>query len=85
MSRHAVRVPVIASVHDARQEVNVHGATSLNIDLDHKGELDECTIRLLRASDELQGGSGGAHIPVLRLFEQRLHSTLKQFAQVVDA
>lgn len=39
--------PVIASVHDAGQEINLHEITGLNVDLDHESELWEAIIRLL--------------------------------------
>lgn len=41
-------VPVIASVHDAGQEVNVHGVTGYNVNLDRRGELAEAVIELLQ-------------------------------------
>lgn len=41
-------VPVIASVHDAGQEVNVHGGTGYNVDLDRRGDLVEHLVGLLR-------------------------------------
>lgn len=44
-------VPVIASVHDAGQEVNVHGFSGLNVSLDTRGELAAALIELLRNPD----------------------------------
>lgn len=41
-------LPVIASVHDAGQEVNVDGVTGYNVDLGRKGELSSRLIALLR-------------------------------------
>lgn len=44
-------VPVIASVHDAGQEVNLNGVTGFNVDLDRKDELRDAVIALLRDRD----------------------------------
>lgn len=44
-------VPVIGSVHDACQEVNVDGETGFNVNLDRPGELAERLIQLLRNPD----------------------------------
>jgi phosphatidylinositol alpha-1,6-mannosyltransferase len=44
-------LPVIASVHDAGQEVNVDGSTGYNVDLDEPDALTECLIELLRDPD----------------------------------
>jgi phosphatidylinositol alpha-1,6-mannosyltransferase len=44
-------VPVIASTHDAGQEINVHNETGLNVNLDNKGELQHSVISLLRNRD----------------------------------
>lgn len=44
-------IPVIASVHDAGQEVNLHNSTGLNVDLDRKTELRDAVIALLRDRD----------------------------------
>jgi phosphatidyl-myo-inositol dimannoside synthase len=41
-------VPVIASSHDAAQEVNIHGETGLNVDLDKENGLRDAVIELLR-------------------------------------
>ncbi len=41
-------VPVIASVHDAGKEVNAHGETGYNVDLDRRGELAEALVTILR-------------------------------------
>jgi phosphatidyl-myo-inositol dimannoside synthase len=40
-------LPVIASVHDAGQEVNLHGETGFNVDLDREGNLIQRLIALL--------------------------------------
>jgi len=47
--RHAI--PVIASVHDAAQEINVDGETGYNVDLNKPHELPERLIELLRHPD----------------------------------
>lgn len=41
-------VPVIASVHDAGDEINRHGETGFNVNLDRKDELPEALITVLR-------------------------------------
>ena len=43
--------PVIGSVHDAAPEVNVHGETGYNVNLDRRGDLTDRLIELLRDSD----------------------------------
>jgi len=55
-------VPVIASVHDAGQEVNVDGETGHNVDLDRPGALEDCLIELLSDADlaSRMGGAGRA-------------------------
>ncbi len=40
-------VPVIASVHDAGQEVNHHGVTGYNVDLERDGDLEHHIVTLL--------------------------------------
>jgi phosphatidylinositol alpha-1,6-mannosyltransferase len=40
-------VPVLASVHDAGQEINAHGVTGYNVDLDRSGDLVEHLVALL--------------------------------------
>ncbi len=44
-------LPVIASIHDAGNEVNVDQETGYNVDLDRPGELGERLIALLRDAD----------------------------------
>lgn len=44
-------VPVIASVHDAAQEINLDGETGYNVDLDKADELPERLIELLSDPD----------------------------------
>jgi phosphatidylinositol alpha-1,6-mannosyltransferase len=44
-------VPTIASLHDAGQEINVHGETGLNVDLGRPGDLTDALIELLRNRD----------------------------------
>lgn len=44
-------LPVIASVHDAGQEVNANEVTGFNVDLNRSGELADRVIALLRESD----------------------------------
>lgn len=40
-------VPVIASIHDAGQEINLHGVTGYNVDLGLDGDLEARIISLL--------------------------------------
>ena len=44
-------LPVIASVHDAGQEVNVDGKTGFNVSLDRDDELTGRLIELLSDAD----------------------------------
>lgn len=44
-------LPVIASVHDAGQEINIDGETGYNVSLDDPDELAERIIHLLREPD----------------------------------
>lgn len=44
-------LPVVASVHDAAPEVNLHGETGYNVDLDKKDDLADRLIELLRSPD----------------------------------
>lgn len=45
-------LPVIGSVHDAGQEINVEGVTGYNVDMDRPGELADRIVQLLRSPDE---------------------------------
>lgn len=47
-------VPVIASIHDAGQEVNAHGETGFNVSLDHAADLKDKVVTLLRNPDLAQ-------------------------------
>lgn len=47
-------VPIIASTHDAASEVNLHGQTGFNVDLDRKADLSERLIQVLRSADLCQ-------------------------------
>jgi phosphatidylinositol alpha-1,6-mannosyltransferase len=55
-------VPVIGSIHDAAQEVNVHGETGYNVDLAVPGALADSLIRVLddRALARRLGAAGRA-------------------------
>jgi phosphatidylinositol alpha-1,6-mannosyltransferase len=53
-------LPVLASLHDAAREVNVHGETGMNVDLDVPGVLGDELARLLTSPDTLRRlGAGG--------------------------
>jgi len=41
-------IPVIASIHDAGQEINIEGVTGYNVDLDRPNELAQRLVQLLR-------------------------------------
>jgi phosphatidylinositol alpha-1,6-mannosyltransferase len=53
-------LPVIASLQDAGQEVNIDGLTGYNVDLERDGELADRLIRLLQERDQAAAmGSAG--------------------------
>jgi phosphatidylinositol alpha-1,6-mannosyltransferase len=45
-------IPVIASIHDAGQEINLDGQTGYNVNLDRPEELPERLIHLLKSPDQ---------------------------------
>lgn len=47
-------LPVIASVHDAGQEINLHGETGYNVNLDDPDALPDRLVTLLRSPDLLR-------------------------------
>lgn len=77
-------VPVIASVHDAGQEINVHGQTGFNVDLERVDELPYSLIALLRSPD-LSSKMGHAgherwrHNFCQSAFRSRLIPIMKEF------
>ena len=56
-------LPVIASIHDAAQEINIDGETGYNVNLDKPDELPERLIALLKNRDLAQalGQRGQTH------------------------
>lgn len=44
-------IPVVASMHDAASEVNIHGETGLNVDLSRPNDLRDALVELLRDRD----------------------------------
>lgn len=56
-------VPVIASVHDAGQEINLHGVTGYNVDLGREGDLGRRIVALLgdREHSRQFGENGRKH------------------------
>jgi phosphatidyl-myo-inositol dimannoside synthase len=44
-------IPIVASVHDGGQEVNIHNQTGINIDLSRPYELRDALVELLRNRD----------------------------------
>jgi phosphatidylinositol alpha-1,6-mannosyltransferase len=74
-------IPVIASVHDAAQEVNLDGSTGFNVDLGRKDELPDRIIQLLRDTSLAAsiGKNGLAHWQKnfrFSAFEQRMRPLL---------
>jgi phosphatidylinositol alpha-1,6-mannosyltransferase len=53
------RLPVIASVHDAAPEINLHGETGFNVDLDTPSALAERLIEALDEGRALRLGEAG--------------------------
>jgi phosphatidyl-myo-inositol dimannoside synthase len=55
-------IPVIASIHDAGAEVNIHNETGINVDLSHSCQLQDSLIELLRNRDRAARlGTAGRH------------------------
>jgi phosphatidylinositol alpha-1,6-mannosyltransferase len=76
-------VPVIASIHDAGQEVNVDGQTGYNVSLDRPGELGDRLVELLSSPSLVRqmGAAGRA-----RWHEHFRFSAFKRrFLPIVDA
>ena len=77
-------LPVLASVHDAGQEVNADGVTGFNVDLDREGELAHRLIGLL-SDPKLAKRMGQAGRDRWRAnfryaaFEQRFLASLNEF------
>jgi phosphatidyl-myo-inositol dimannoside synthase len=80
-------VPVIASTHDAGQEVNVHNETGFNVDLDQKHDLKDSLVELLRDRNLARRmGAGGQrrwreHF-CYSAFVARFSAELKRFAEL---
>jgi phosphatidyl-myo-inositol dimannoside synthase len=80
-------IPVIASVHDAGQEVNVHNETGLNVDLNRQNELRDSLIELLcdRNLAQRMGTAGQQrwrkHF-CYSAFRARFSEELKRFAEL---
>lgn len=56
------RLPIVASIHDAGQEINLHGKTGLNVDLHRTRDLPEALCGLLCNPDFARGlGEAGFH------------------------
>ena len=77
-------VPVIASVHDAAQEINIDGETGYNVDLDRIDLLPARLIALLRDTDLARrlGAAGRARWHAhfrYSAFAHRLGSCLQEF------
>ena len=77
-------LPVVATVHDAGQEVNVDGVTGYNVNLDEAGELTARLIQLLNEPGQARAmGHAGFERWRTRYcysaFEQRLDAILDTF------
>lgn len=78
-------LPVIAAVHDAGQEVNPHGVTGFNVDLDQPGDLANRLVALLRDPSlaRRMGEAGFAHWQAnyrYSAFRDRLLTSLQDVA-----
>jgi phosphatidyl-myo-inositol dimannoside synthase len=78
---------VLASTHDAGQEVNIHNETGVNVDLDQKNDLRDALVELLRDRSLAQRmGAGGqrrwrAHF-CYSAFLKRFSAELKRFTEL---
>lgn len=77
-------VPVIASIHDAGNEVNADGVTGFNVNLDKPDELPERIIALLRNRDlatkmGLAGQARWAEHFRFSAFRDRFQPIMKEF------
>jgi phosphatidylinositol alpha-1,6-mannosyltransferase len=77
-------VPVIASIHDAGQEINLHGITGYNVDLGRAGDLERHLIALLsdRERSRQFGENGREHWRehfCFGAFRRRMEPILAQF------
>lgn len=80
-------IPVIASTHDAGQEINIHDLTGLNVDLDRSNELRNALIELLRdrATAARMGAAGQQRWHAnfrYSAFRTRFMKELKYFAEL---
>ena len=77
-------LPVIASTQDAGQEINLHGVTGYNVDLEREGELARRTIELLsdKALARQFGENGREHWRAnfcFSAFRRRMEPILTEF------
>jgi phosphatidylinositol alpha-1,6-mannosyltransferase len=77
-------VPVIASTHDAGQEINLHGVTGYNADLEREGDLARRIVELLsdRARARQFGENGREHWRAnfcFSAFRRRMEPILTEF------
>ena len=77
-------VPVIASTQDAGQEINLHGVTGYNVDLEQDGALARRTIELLsdKALARQFGENGREHWRAnfcFSAFRRRLEPIMAEF------
>jgi phosphatidyl-myo-inositol dimannoside synthase len=77
-------LPVIASMQDAGQEINLHGVTGYNVDLEREGDLARRTIELLsdKARARQFGENGREHWRAnfcFSAFRRRMEPILTEF------
>ena len=76
-------VPVIASIHDAGQEVNVDGETGYNVSLDRPGELGDRLVELLSCPSLMRQMGAAGRLRWHELF--RFSAFKRRFLPIVDA
>jgi phosphatidyl-myo-inositol dimannoside synthase len=76
-------VPVIASIHDAGQEVNVDGETGYNVSLDRHGALGDRLVELLSSPSLLRQMGAAGRARWHELF--RFSAFKRRFLPIFDA
>ena len=76
-------VPVIASIHDAGQEVNVDGQTGYNVSLDRPRELGDRLVELLSSPSLMRQLGAAGRVRWHEFF--RFSAFKRQFLPIVDA
>jgi phosphatidylinositol alpha-1,6-mannosyltransferase len=76
-------VPVIASIHDAGQEVNLDGETGFNVSLDRPREISDRLVELLSSPSLLRQMGAAGRRRWHELF--RFSAFKRRFLPIVDA